>query len=53
MVGTYIERSNHLLSKRPLGGNIAFEDTHVEWRKFSAMRHRFQTGPHGEVTWDF
>ena len=53
MLGTYVERSNHLRKNQPLGGNIAFEDAHVEWRKFSMMRHRFQTGPHGEVTWDF
>lgn len=54
MVGTYIERSNHLDNKnQPMGGNIAFEDAHVEWRPFKQMKHRFKTGPHGEVTWDF
>lgn len=53
MVGTYIERSNHLKGKQPLGGNIAFEDAHVQWRDFKKMQHRFKTGPNGEVTWDF
>jgi len=53
MIGTYVERSNHLKGTQATGGNIAFEDAHVTWRNFRAMEHRFKTGPNGEVTWDF
>jgi prepilin-type N-terminal cleavage/methylation domain-containing protein len=38
------QRTNHLLGSRPAGGNIMFEDTHVEWRKFESMTNRFYGG---------
>jgi hypothetical protein len=52
--GTWVDRSNHVRGKRPLGGNILFEDQHVDWRDFSEMQIRFNTiGPGGTVQWSF
>jgi type II secretory pathway pseudopilin PulG len=55
----FVDRTSHLAgllgALRPAGGNIAFEDGHVEWRDFSKMTHRYTTagGAAGPVTWDF
>lgn len=38
-------RPNHMNDGRPAGGNIAFLDAHVEWRPFSEMEIRANTGP--------
>jgi len=32
--------SPHLSKSLPVGGNIAFKDGHVEWRKFRYMQQR-------------
>ncbi len=32
-----IQRTSHLNGDQPVGGNIVFEDTHVNWRKFGDM----------------
>lgn len=32
-----IQRTSHLQGKLPAGGNILFEDSHVEWRRFNIM----------------
>jgi prepilin-type N-terminal cleavage/methylation domain-containing protein len=32
-----IQRTSHLQGKAPAGGNILFEDSHVEWRPFKVM----------------
>ena len=48
------DRSNHVRGKRPLGGNILFDDQHVDWRDFSGMQIRFTTfNPPGAVQWSF
>jgi hypothetical protein len=36
--------SPHLKGNLPLGGHIAFKDSHVEWRKFQEMRQRASAG---------
>jgi type II secretory pathway pseudopilin PulG len=38
-------RTSHLVAfgKQPAGGNIAFEDGHVEWKVFNLMQSRFFT----------
>ena len=36
--------SPHLKGKLPEGGNIAFKDTHVQWRKFRDMSQRASAG---------
>ena len=52
--GTYADRSSHLDGAVPAGGNISFEDGHLEWRDFAKMQRRFATpGPGGTVQWDF
>jgi len=43
--GVNTDRSNHVRGTRPLGGNILFEDGHVDWREFKQMRPRIQTWP--------
>jgi prepilin-type processing-associated H-X9-DG protein len=48
--GFNTDRSNHVQGSQPTGGNILFEDGHVEWRDFKKMRDRFHTGA---VTWYF
>ncbi len=37
--------SPHLKGNLPSGGNIAFKDSHVEWRKFPLMEQRASMGP--------
>jgi prepilin-type N-terminal cleavage/methylation domain-containing protein len=32
-----VQRTSHLEGKLPAGGNILFEDTHVQWRRFNQM----------------
>jgi prepilin-type N-terminal cleavage/methylation domain-containing protein len=32
-----VQRTSHLQGKQPAGGNILFEDTHVQWRRFNIM----------------
>jgi hypothetical protein len=39
--GGLLDRTSHLDSKSPAGGNIVFEDSHAEWRKHSQMHTRF------------
>lgn len=52
--GIWVDRSNHMRNKTPLGGNVLFEDQHVEWRDFKDMEVRFNTiGPGGAVQWSF
>jgi hypothetical protein len=34
------QRTSHLEGAVPAGGNILFEDVHVDWRQFSAMRQK-------------
>ena len=34
---TIEQRTSHLSGKLPAGGNILFEDTHVQWRRFNQM----------------
>jgi len=52
--GIWVDRSNHMHDKTPLGGNVLFEDQHVEWRDFKDMEVRFSTiGPGGQVRWSF
>ena len=36
--------SPHLKDARPLGGHVAFKDSHVEWRKFEKMSQRASSG---------
>jgi hypothetical protein len=50
----WTDRSSHVRGKRPLGGNILFDDQHVAWRDFSEMQMRFSTYcPNGIVQWSF
>ena len=35
--GTLTDRTSHVHGSQPLGGNIAFEDGHSEWRSFKQM----------------
>lgn len=37
--------SPHLKGGLPAGGNLAFKDGHVAWRKFADMNQRASTGP--------
>lgn len=52
--GLWTDRTSHLRGLvngiRPAGGNIAFEDGHVEWRDFHIMKHRIFMG---NLLWDF
>jgi type II secretory pathway pseudopilin PulG len=32
-----VQRTSHLQGSLPAGGNILFEDTHVQWRRFNQM----------------
>jgi hypothetical protein len=43
--GSNVDRSNHVRGKKPVGGNVLFEDGHVEWRDFKQMQQRIQTWP--------
>jgi type II secretory pathway pseudopilin PulG len=45
--GIWTDRSNHVRGSRPQGGNILFEDQHVDWRNFKQMHPRFSTHPSG------
>jgi hypothetical protein len=52
--GVWVDRSNHMRDKTPLGGNVLFEDQHVGWRDFADTEERFRTiGPGGQVHWSF
>jgi hypothetical protein len=52
--GLWIDRSNHMKNQQPLGGNVLFQDQHVEWRDFSRMQVRFHTfGPGGVIDWSY
>jgi len=52
--GIWTDRSSHMHEQTPLGGNILFEDQHVDWRDFKDMEVRFSTiGPGGQVRWSF
>jgi len=54
IIGLWTDRTSHLrgwiAEIRPAGGNILFDDQHVEWRDFHQMKHRFATG---NIIWDF
>jgi len=39
-----VQRTSHLQGGIPAGGNIMFEDSHVQWRKFSTMWPNYPTG---------
>ena len=45
IVGTFTDRSNHMRGSQPTGGNVLFEDQHVDWRDFKQMQPRFSTQP--------
>lgn len=45
ITGIFTDRSNHVGRRLPYGGNILFEDQHVDWRDFKQMQHRFNTFP--------
>jgi prepilin-type N-terminal cleavage/methylation domain-containing protein/prepilin-type processing-associated H-X9-DG protein len=47
--GGLTDRSSHVTGPRPLGGNIAFGDGHIEWRKHSEMRPRI----FADVVWEY
>ncbi len=51
VMGTYTDRSNHLGRGVPFGGNVLFEDQHVDWRDFVQMQFRFNNDP--DVRWYF
>lgn len=51
VIGTFTDRSNHMRGSQPKGGNILFEDMHVEWRDFGEMQLRFATMPN--ANWYF
>ena len=51
VVGVLKDRSNHLNGTSPLGGNIAYDDGHAEWKDFKDMQHRFADGT--KVVWDY
>lgn len=48
IVGTFTDRSNHMHGNQPKGGNILFEDMHVEWRDFVKMQLQFTTRPNAD-----
>jgi prepilin-type N-terminal cleavage/methylation domain-containing protein len=39
-----VQRTSHLESNRPAGGNIGFLDSHVEWRSYKRMTNYFGGG---------
>jgi type II secretory pathway pseudopilin PulG len=47
--GVWNDRTSHLNGSRPAGGNIAFEDGHVDWRDHRNMRIQIN----GEAKWEF
>lgn len=49
--GMLRERTSHLERGQPAGGNLAFEDGHVEWRNFQKMKHQIYSDV--GVVWDF
>jgi len=52
--GTLINRTAHLNSVRPAGGNIAFLDGHAGWRKHAEMTSAFGNGAAGQAPrWEF
>lgn len=51
IIGTFTDRSNHMRRSLPTGGNVLFEDQHVDWRDFKQMQPRFTTMP--DATWYF
>ena len=52
--GTLLNRTAHLNSIRPAGGNIAFLDGHTSWRNHAQMTNVFGNGAVGQVPrWEF
>jgi prepilin-type N-terminal cleavage/methylation domain-containing protein/prepilin-type processing-associated H-X9-DG protein len=52
--GTLLNRTAHLNSTRPAGGNIAFLDGHTSWRNHAQMTNVFGNGAVGQVPrWEF
>jgi prepilin-type N-terminal cleavage/methylation domain-containing protein/prepilin-type processing-associated H-X9-DG protein len=52
--GTLLNRTAHLNSVRPAGGNIAFLDGHTGWRNHAQMTNIFGNGAVGQVPrWEF
>ena len=52
--GTLLNRTAHLNSIRPAGGNIAFLDGHTSWRNYAQMTNVFGNGAVGQVPrWEF
>ncbi|PAW75776.1 MAG: hypothetical protein B9S33_21385 [Pedosphaera sp. Tous-C6FEB] len=52
--GSLLNRSAHLQSVRPAGGNIAFLDGHTGWRQFAQMTNAFGPGTTGQPPrWEF
>jgi type II secretory pathway pseudopilin PulG len=47
-ISSIVQRTSHLSGKVPAGGNILFEDSHVEWRRFNVMEPntRINDGKH-------
>jgi prepilin-type N-terminal cleavage/methylation domain-containing protein len=40
---TIVQRTSHMEGRLPAGGNILFEDSHVEWRRFNIMEPTTRT----------
>ncbi|MEQ2005508.1 MAG: type II secretion system protein [Limisphaerales bacterium] len=52
--GTLLNRTAHLNSTRPAGGNIAFLDGHASWRNYAEMSSSFGNGGAGQAPrWEF
>ncbi len=52
--GTLLNRTAHLNSSRPAGGNIAFLDGHAGWRNHAQMTNAFGNGAAGQLPrWEF
>jgi hypothetical protein len=47
--GVNVDRTSHVQGTRPVGGNIAFEDGHSEWRNFKQMSPQI----YSQVLWYF
>ena len=39
-----LHKSSHINRRTALGGNILFLDLHVQWRKLTIMKSRYQYG---------
>ena len=52
--GTLLNRTAHLNSIRPAGGNIAYLDGHAAWRNYAQMTNAFGNGAAGQLPrWEF